>query len=438
MRKRVRRTIRGFRRRIQGAREWIDRWVPKRPPDPYAAFEGLDTPHLVRVPGLVTDTRSVDAPRLVVLMPSLRLSRLTGGPNTVLSLTARLALDGIRVRYVSAYLGIDRQTDPLHAHIERLAGRPLPADAIEFVDGSTPGGGVPVGRGDVLLATWWPTAHLARDALARTGGSAFVYAIQDYEPGFYPWSSTHVMADATYRFPHRSVFNQGLLRDYFRQHRVGSYGGPDEPPSVTFEPAVDRTLFHAPSPGDARPPRRRLLFYARPRIERNAFELGLRGLRLAAAQGAFDPEAWELRSVGTSLPDFALAPGVSLVNAPWLPYADYAAYLRDSSILLSLMLSPHTSYPPLEMAASGGTVITNTFDVKTADLLSAISPGIRGVAADPDAIADALVRAVADVDGTERHGHDAAAFGLPATWDESLATAVPWLAATVRELAAGH
>jgi hypothetical protein len=45
---------------------------------------------------------------------------------------------------------------------------------------------------------------------------------------------------------------------------------------------------------------------------------------------------------------------------------------------------------------------------------------------------------VADVDGTERHGHDAAAFGLPATWDESLATAVPWLAATVRELAAGH
>ena len=95
-----------------------------------------------------------------------------------------------------------------------------------------------------------------------------------------------------------------------------------------------------------------------------------------------------------------------------LAYADYAAFLAESDVLLSLMLSPHTSYPPLEMATAGGIVITNTFSTKTAADLSAISTAIRGTPPDVDHLSTAIVQAAADVsdgrleparDGPARH-----------------------------------
>ena len=42
----------------------------------------------------------------------------------------------------------------------------------------------------------------------------------------------------------------------------------------------------------------------------------------------------------------------------------YAALLRESAIGISLMVSPHPSYPPLEMAHLGMLVLTNRFAAK--------------------------------------------------------------------------
>jgi hypothetical protein len=47
-----------------------------------------------------------------------------------------------------------------------------------------------------------------------------------------------------------------------------------------------------------------------------------------------------------------------------LDLAAYGALLRDSAIGLSLMLSPHPSYPPLDMAHLGMLVLTNRFGTK--------------------------------------------------------------------------
>jgi hypothetical protein len=73
------------------------------------------------------------------------------------------------------------------------------------------------------------------------------------------------------------------------------------------------------------------------------------------------------------VPALTLANGHVLRPAPWLDYAGYARLLGESDVLLCPMLSPHTSYPVLEMAACGGLVVTNSFASKTPAALSALS-----------------------------------------------------------------
>ena len=113
--------------------------------------------------------------------------------------------------------------------------------------------------------------------------------------------------------------------------------------------------------------------------------------------------------------------------APWLGLDDYARQMRESDLLLSLMLSPHPSYPPLEMAACGGVTVTTAFANKSAAALAALSPNIIGVEPTVEAISawlDAAVMRLADVEGRAA----AAAMPLPASWADSLSVVVPRLA----------
>ena len=62
--------------------------------------------------------------------------------------------------------------------------------------------------------------------------------------------------------------------------------------------------------------------------------------------------------------------------------------MREADVLLCPMLSPHTSYPVLEMAACRGIAVTNSFGSKTVARLQALSsqivagpPEIAGLAA---------------------------------------------------------
>ncbi len=255
--------------------------------------------------------------------------------------------------------------------------------------------------------------------LAELNQREFVYLIQDFEPGFHPWSSNYALTLETYDLDFLPVFNEQALADYFAQCAVGRFADPAfARTSLVFEPAVDRGVFFPaaePHPGP-----RRLLFYARPTNERNLFGLGLHALRSAAARPAF--AGWEFQAIGSrgSLPDFELGDGRMLRNGPWLDYAGYAGLLRDADILLCLMLSPHTSYPVLEMAACGGVVVTNSFASKTAERLGRISPNIIAARPAIESIAAALI------DAAERvtRGHDRfAPLALPGSWDESLGEA---------------
>ena len=159
--------------------------------------------------------------------------------------------------------------------------------------------------------------------------------------------------------------------------------------ATVFEPATDERLFHPPiaaMPG--RP--KRLLFYARPTNTRNIFGLALMALRRASAHPAL--AGWQFLAIGGrgSVPPMSLEGGHKLQPAPWMDYEGYAQSLREADVLLCPMLSPHTSYPVLEMAASGGLSVTNTFTTKTQAALEEVEEAeLEGILLERAEVADA-------------------------------------------------
>ena len=362
-------------------------------------------------------------------MPHLTLDRMSGGPNTIFQVTARLLEHGERLVYVAAFRGLSPDRESVIRHIGAVTGVDLSEADVELVDASSPGSIVDVGLDDVLVATWWPTAHVAHAGLGQIRAREFIYLIQDFEPGFYAWSTKYALAAATYEMPSRAIVNEPFLLEHLVRSTPGRFEGADQ--AVAFLPAVDSNVFATRTPGHAGP--RRLAFYARPAHARNLFELGLRALRVAAADGLFDDERWDIRAIGHAVPELQLARDVVLSPVPWMAYGEYAAFLRETDVLLSLMLSPHTSYPPLEMAATGGRTVTNTFGTKTASALAAISPLITAVPPDVGSIVDGLATAIAASTTPIVGG----APGLPSTWDDALADVTPWLVERIAELRAG-
>ncbi len=295
-----------------------------------------------------------------------------------------------------------------------------------------------MGEDDLWLATHWTTAQGIRPVLPRMRRHWFLYLVQDFEPGFYARSSNYALALETYALPHRAMINEALLAEHLRAQGPGLYADPGflDGRCTVFEPAVDRRVFHPPAAQSSttRAGPRRLLFYARPTNARNMLGLGLQALRAAIGQGVF-PGAWEFISIGGrgSLPTIALSGGHMLRPAPWASYAGYADSLRQADILLCPMLSPHTSYPVLEMAACGGAVVTNTYGPKTAAALSALSPDILGGPPTVLGFVDGLLAAVAQ-SGAARHGRGRwDRLTLSADWDEVLRPVAIWAAAAVRD-----
>jgi O-antigen biosynthesis protein len=361
---------------------------------------------------------------LNVLLPVLSGDNTTGGPNTVLHLALRIAGHGLPVRMVTTRPQAAIDPAWFLDHLSRLAGGgPIP-EAFETVSAADPGKPLAIGRNDAFMATHWTTVQQMKGWLGELSEGKFVYLIQDFEPGFHPWSSNYALTLETYDLDFLPVFNEQSLADYFVQCAVGRFADPGfARTSLVFEPAVDRAVFF-PAAEPHRGPRR-LLFYARPTNERNLFGLGLHALRSAASHAAF--ASWDFQAIGGrgSLPDFELGGGRMLRSAPWLDYAGYAGLLRGADVLLCLMLSPHTSYPVLEMAACGGMVVTTSFASKTAGRLGQISPNIIAARPAIDRIAAALIEAAERVTG----GYDRfAPLALPNSWDESLAGAAAGVA----------
>src|SRR5262249_7127807 len=238
---------------------------------------------------------------------------------------------------------------------------------------------------DVFVATSWWTAHIAHHATRELQRDKFIYLIQEYEPLFHPAGSLFALAEQAYKFPHDSIFSTEVLRDYFREHRVGVFannnGAHEINPVVIRNAANNFQVTEADLRARAR---KRLLFYARPEQmnnARNAFELGVLALREVIKDGHFDPESWDFHGIGgmAIYQDVPLHGHATLKMLPGVSLPEFVKLLPTYDLGLSLMLTPHPSLMPLDMAAAGLVTITNTYETKTAEKLAEISHNIIAV-----------------------------------------------------------
>ncbi|HEY9283751.1 MAG TPA: glycosyltransferase [Pyrinomonadaceae bacterium] len=256
---------------------------------------------------------------------------------------------------------------------------------------------------DRFIAIGWWMAHVAHRAARDLGQEKFIYLIQEYDPLIFPAGSYHALAAQAYTFPHHAIFSTATLADYFREHRIGVYANGEAAP-VVIENAV--RAFDISEDGLRARARRRLLFYTRPepQNERNMFELGVLALRAAIGEGHFGGRQWEFHGMGAinKFKSVPLGGGARLEMLPKLTLEDYRRVLPTYDLGLSLMLTPHPSMVPLDMAAAGLVAVTNTFATKTAERMAAISPNIIAAPPTIDGIKLGLVEALGAVDDAAR------------------------------------
>ncbi|WP_172330602.1 glycosyl transferase family 1 [Mangrovicoccus sp. HB161399] len=328
------------------------------------------------------------APGCTVLLPTLNPTEIFAGVATALQLGIGLAERGCRVRFLATDLPM-LSPHASRAFIgERIAPglRDATLRRIETVCGVT-SGEIAFSPREMIVATAWWTAHVARRLLAQPGMQTdkFHYLIQDYEPNFYAWGTDFAAATETYAMPCIPIFNTTLLRDYFAGQGHDFGGGPH----LAFRPSIDIGRYAALDRLDGRR-KRRIAVYGRPEVPRNMFPVCIEALAEFAAAEGLTPDEAEIVSVGLAHEPILLPGGLVLQSLGKLPMDEYPAFLTTVDLGLALMHSPHPSHLPLEMAAAGVRVVTNSFGPKD---LSRLTPLIRSADPEPAAIARALAAA---------------------------------------------
>jgi O-antigen biosynthesis protein len=216
------------------------------------------------------------------------------------------------------------------------------------------------------VATAWWTAHRAHwtsEKLALND-RRFVYLVQDYEPSFYGGSDVQALASWTYRMPCLPVVNCTTLAAHLRRLTLLPVDD-----ALVLAPQVDIDVLAARPRMTSMDGPLRVLAYGRPSVPRNLFETAIRGLALWVSQRSSDRSV-EIVTAGEAHGEVDLGRGVVVRSLGQLAWDRYLDELALSHIGLSLMLSPHPSYPPLEMAAAGLVVVTNHFGDKDLSMLT--------------------------------------------------------------------
>lgn len=240
------------------------------------------------------------------------------------------------------------------------------------------------------MSTAWWSEHLRKE-LSSLQADVFgmppksVYLIQDYESNFSAWSSRWAIAEATYRDHGNqvlSIINSEELYG-FMNARFGIEG---HLIPYRMNEDIKRSL-------SAKPKERIILFYGRPSVPRNAFEILIDGLVTWQQKDPVLASKWRILSLGEMYPDIQAYPLQNLEIKGKVALEEYAALLSAASVGVSLMLSPHPSYPPLEMASSGLMTVTNQYDFKDLSRRSDNFVSISDVT--PEAVAAGIEAAIA-------------------------------------------
>lgn len=339
-------------------------------------------------------------PRLNAILPTMKPEKIYGGITTALSVIRNI-VDNMAEEPDIRVLVTSDSVD--HASVEALSSRLgrsfIVANPQDDVDchsivqiANATHNPVSLREGDMYISTAWWTADLGFRLLDEQRRMFAVdplmtYIIQDFEPGFYNWSNHYALADATYRRPNETIaiFNSEELASYmWSRYRFSSEA------YIAFElHPVLRDLIKPTMP------EKMILAYGRPTVSRNCFELLREGVRVWQGRNPQANCEYEIVFAGESFDQGRLSGLQNARNAGKVSLHEYADMLNRACAGVSLMVSPHPSYPPMEMASAGCQTITNVYEGK--DLSRRSDQIVSLETMTPSALADALDLAVSKV-----------------------------------------
>lgn len=254
-----------------------------------------------------------------------------GGLNTAFRIAEKLVLEhDVQNRFVF----LAEPNEPFFRSALVAAFPGLASAEILFYNG-TDASIAALPEADAAVATLWLTAdHVAK----APGVRRKFYLMQDYEPGFYPASTLYAMAEETYRLGLYAICNTKSMYDIY----TGLYGGK----AMYFDPAVDREIYHPRGRREKADDEPVTIFvYARDHF-RNCWELAYAALReIKRIHG----ERVRIVAAGARY----LPPSADFIDLGLLDYRATGAIYRETDIGLTLQISRHPSYLPLELMACG-------------------------------------------------------------------------------------
>lgn len=337
-------------------------------------------------------------PRLNLVVPTVNPQQTFGGVATALKLFSEWA-DRLGAEVDRRIIATDAEIEPeAYASLPNYAPTPFSAsldevawalvDAKERADGR-----LDLRAREIFVATAWWTVDIIRELecdRCRYHGATrpFVYVIQDDEPNFDGWSSRYALAQSTYG--HRDetiavVNSEELYASMTAKYRFAH--------SFCLPYEINGRISELLSP---EPRERTILVYGRPVVGRNAFELICEALKRWQQRDPIRASRWRIVFLGES---FELPLVYPIQNAEVqgkVSLDAYARHLNRAAVGISLMISPHPSYPPLEMAEAGLLTITNGYPGK--DLRQRFADIVSIEDLHPDALANAIEQAVAKME----------------------------------------
>jgi len=227
-------------------------------------------------------------------------------------------------------------------------------------------GDLPVRSNDVFIATaWWTAYHLEKieeyQKKQYQTAPKHIYFIQDYEPHFYGWSTKHELAYNTYKNNWVSIYNTELLYIYFKNKGLlPEY-------DYILKPELNENIKNELLNLNKTKKEKIILLYGRPSAIRNCNEVILEAISMFRKNDDKNNK-WKIISLGETY-SHPLVNELDIEVLGKVTLEEYANLLAKSFLGVSLMISPHPSYPPFEMIAANLYVYTSKYENKNATSL---------------------------------------------------------------------
>lgn len=254
-----------------------------------------------------------------------------GGLNTAFRMADKLRREhGVRNRFV--VLGHEHELFYRSALDAAFEGLGANSDFV-FYDG-TEDSIAAIPRADAAISTLWLTATHVVKAMSAPRN---FYLVQDFEPEFYPASTMFALAEESYRYGLYGICNTKSMRDTY----VDAYNGD----ATYFVPAVDRRIYHPSAQAHKDAEVVTIFAYARDHF-RNCWELVCEALtRIKAKHGR------QVRIIVAGAR--YLPPTADFVDLGLMDYRATGNVYRGTDIGVTMQISRHPSYLPLELMACG-------------------------------------------------------------------------------------